>query len=274
MLMTIPMMVSATVYTDTAVGSMTNTSTALTVVSGTLPDPATYGQYYVAMYRKYFANGTTDLTYYEIMKVTEKSDLVYTVVRGQQGTTAKLKPAGYTWALVSFDVGGTITPTPTITLTPTVTKTPTITNTPTKTNTLTPVFTSTITPTNTSTVTATDTQTPYIYRSEAGWVKQSYHPTPISLLIVPSASPTPLVIPAPTPGYHWLFQSIIINTGTALGGVTIQDAGVTMLYSFPVTQRIESEWMQPVGSAVTIQGYGLGSLNRINGWFSQIPNFN
>lgn len=73
---------------------------------------------------------------------------------------------------------------------------------PTVTPTSTPTWNATTTRTQPPTPTATATNTPVMGQSEVRYMRPSDHPTETSYQVVPTTSPTAIVIPATTPGYH------------------------------------------------------------------------
>ena len=83
----------------------------------------------------------------------------------------------------------------------------------------TPTFTwnATTTRTQPPTPTATATNTPVMGQSEVRYMRASDHPTETSYQVVPTTSPTAIVIPATTPGYRNKLevQVQVPETGTA-----------------------------------------------------------
>jgi hypothetical protein len=73
---------------------------------------------------------------------------------------------------------------------------------PTVTPTSTPTWNATTTRTQPPTATATATNTPVMVQSEVRNVRQSENYSRSSYLIIPVLSPTPIVIPATTPGFY------------------------------------------------------------------------
>lgn len=127
----------------------------------------------------------------------------------------------------------------------------------------TPTFTwnATTTRTQPPTSTPTATNTPDMYRSDVRYIRFSDYPTPMSNLVIPAASPTPIVFAATTPGYHHKIEACAQNIGTAAGVLT---AG-GMTYNFSPYDPRTLFLFTPANGAITIDtSYVAGVTIRLN----------